>query len=231
MILCYCAQVHLSNTIGTTLAFFIFIINIKNKCNFISIPDHWFHLNVCYQTPVQAHLSELLRGLRKLDMFSFSAQILRENSSNSPRTCSSHSTATACSTGMELKSSSWSPALNPVASIPMISSACSTVQQSTGLSAGWNSQGCSLLVVPEHSPGRNAPFIALERPRKDSCLSWVLFRLPFSPFKLLHESWPFLVFLLEESIEVSKEEHIGPGFLSSSPTQAVTATGCLKAEL
>lgn len=87
-----------------------------------------------------------------------------------------------------------------------------------------------MLVVLEHSPGSNAPFIALVCPRKDSCWSWVLVRLPFSPFKLPHKSSPFL-FPFEESMEVSREEDIDPGFLSNSPAWAAMATGCVKAEL
>lgn len=69
------------------------------SASFLFIPGTPFPLR--HRPPCsKAHLSEPFRGRRKVGASLFRAQILRENSSNSPRTWSSHSTATAWSTGM-----------------------------------------------------------------------------------------------------------------------------------
>ena len=109
---------------------------------------------------------------------------------------------------MQLNASSWSPEVKPVASIPMISSACSTVKQSTASETGWKPPGSWAPDKLAYSLGRRVLLIVAGGPERVCPCSWLVFTLMWPPFKLSPRSTPpfFFLFSLERSKEVSKEE-------------------------
>lgn len=118
-----------------------------------------------------------------------------------------------------------------MASIPMISSACSTAQQSSASEPAWNSPGSWALAGPAGSLGRREPFTVAGCPGRASPCSWPVFTLTGPLFELLPKSTPFFWFSLEKSKEVSKEEDRVVVFLSDSPREGVVGPGWATAEL
>ena len=121
--------------------------------------------------------------------------------------------------------------MKPVASIPMISSACSTVQQSSASETVWKLPGSWAPDELACSPGRRVPLIVAGGPERACPCSWLVFTLMWLPFKLSPRSTPFFLFSLERSKEVSKEEDRDAVFLSDSPVEGTGVTGWTSAEL
>ena len=135
---------------------------------------------------------------------------------------------------MQLNASSWSPEVKPVASIPMISSACSTVKQSTASETGWKPPGSWAPDKLAYSLGRRVLLIVAGGPERACPCSWLVFTLMWPPFKLSPRSTPPLFFFscfLWRGPRRCPRRKTDAVFLSDSPVEGTRVTGWTSAEL